>query len=165
MRGKTIKLKCARCGKAFKKSLALYTHAKEAPKRSDPNSWYCSVKCSGGWDKQLSPFKHIFKLAKGRAKTTQREFDLDCQYLSDLWKRQRGYCAYTKLKMDLPPNHSQSRYQKMRSGPFTASLDRKDSSKGYVKDNIHFICLALNYAKKDWSENKFKKFLNALMKR
>lgn len=33
-----------------------------------------------------------------------------------------------------------------------ASLDRIDSTKGYVKGNVEFVCLAINYAK-----NNFKK--------
>lgn len=40
------------------------------------------------------------------------------------------------------------------------SLDRKDSSKSYTKENTVFCCAEINIIKNDLSENKFKEICN-----
>ena len=159
----TINLKCARCNKSFEKSLATYNFDKSKRRRKwGANNWFCSRDCVSDWSATISPFKHIYKNIKGRAKKKDIKVNIDSAFLSELWERQEGLCSYTKLPMSLPLSHSESRYTNKKSGPFTGSIDRRDSSGGYTKRNVHFICLALNYAKKDWAEKEFQKFLKAI---
>jgi hypothetical protein len=43
-----------------------------------------------------------------------------------------------------------------------ASLDRIDSTKGYIKGNVEFVCLAINYAKNKFSKEDTLTFLNEI---
>ena len=160
----TIKLKCAKCNSYFDKDLPTYKSDRQKPRpRYGKDKWFCSHRCSAMWSDSKSPFKHIFKNIRSRSKANKTELNIDLDYLRALWEKQEGRCAYTNLKMEMPVTHSQSKYLKKRSSPFTGSIDRIDSNQGYIKNNVHFICLALNYAKKDWTEEDFKAFLNALI--
>jgi len=65
---------------------------------------------------------------------------LGCSALWELYKRQGGRCALTGLEIIFPP-HSYKRSQG------TASLDRTDSSKGYVPDNVQWVHKDVNNVK------------------
>lgn len=83
-------------------------------------------------------FSPYLRLARQR----KHEFDLDNDYLEDLWARQNGRCAYSGLPMRL---FEYRRTEKgVRGIPTDASLDRIDSSRGYVRGNVQFVCVALN---------------------
>jgi hypothetical protein len=57
-------------------------------------------------------------------------------------------CPYTGKKMSLGKETS----------PYSASLDRIDSSKGYMKGNVEFVCLAVNLAKQSFSREQMMTF-------
>jgi hypothetical protein len=44
-----------------------------------------------------------------------------------------------------------------------ASLDRIDSSKGYIKGNVEFVCLAINFAKNDFKKEEMKSFIKEII--
>tara|TARA_X000000950_G_scaffold234904_1_gene285076 strand:+ start:286 stop:492 length:207 start_codon:yes stop_codon:yes gene_type:complete len=44
-----------------------------------------------------------------------------------------------------------------------ASLDRVNSSKGYVKDNVRFIAVIANYCKHSFSDDEVKLFCKAVV--
>lgn len=46
------------------------------------------------------------------------------------------------------------------TGPAAASLDRIDSTKGYVKGNVQFVCRAINLAKSTFSDADMKNFID-----
>lgn len=48
------------------------------------------------------------------------------------------------------------------STPDRASLDRKDSSKGYTPDNIQFVSMMANYAKNRWNDKELFEFCSAV---
>jgi peroxiredoxin family protein len=50
-----------------------------------------------------------------------------------------------------------------KAGLGTASLDRKDSSKGYTKDNIQWIHKDLQKMKMDMPEDKFINWCNLII--
>ena len=45
---------------------------------------------------------------------------------------------------------------------YTISLDRKDSNLGYIKENIHFISIAMNHLKNSMSEENMQEILTIL---
>lgn len=158
---KTIKVKCHVCGKEFDKPLNEYNRRIRLGK----TKFYCDLSCYGkdsnshlrkydgkykhnlkrGSDKdEFSPFREFIRCAKRR-----RETDIDLEYLKDLWEKQDGKCAITKIEMILERNHL----------PFQASLDRIDCSKGYVKGNVRFICLIANYARNKWDDEAVTQFI------
>jgi hypothetical protein len=91
-----------------------------------------------------SRLKNLCTKAKGRI---DKEFVLVPDNLLELWKKQEGLCAYTGLPMTASSNQFN-----------TVSLDRIDSSKGYVVSNIQLICAVVNKMKMDLKEETFIHF-------
>lgn len=48
-------------------------------------------------------------------------------------------------------------------GPYTPSLDRKDATKGYTKDNVRVVLLALNTAFGPWGDEEFAPIAKAFL--
>ena len=57
-----------------------------------------------------------------------------------------GICAYSGVRMTFNPNQSN-----------TASIERKDNSKGYHAGNVVFVCWHLNRAKSNLPFSVYKK--------
>jgi hypothetical protein len=91
----------------------------------------------------ISRFKNLCTKAKKRTK----DFSIISSDLSDLWEKQNGRCAYTKLPLLATANQFN-----------TVSLDRVDSSKGYVVGNIQLVCAAINKMKQEYTEEMFLLF-------
>lgn len=64
--------------------------------------------------------------------------------------------------MRLRPNFNKDKWDERT--PTGASLDRIDSSKGYVKGNVQFVCLSMNYAKNGFSDQQIKDFVDSIRK-
>jgi hypothetical protein len=79
-----------------------------------------------------------------KAKSRTKEFNITDQDLFDLWEKQNGQCVYTKLPLLATANQFN-----------TVSLDRIDSSKGYVVGNIQLVCAAINKMKQEYTEEVF----------
>lgn len=90
-----------------------------------------------------SRLRNLCTKARGRSK----EFNLIDTDLLDLWDKQNGRCAYTKLPLLATANQFN-----------TVSLDRVDSSKGYVVGNIQLVCAAINKMKQEYTEEMFLLF-------
>lgn len=87
------------------------------------------------------------------------DINIDTSYLKTLWETQRGICPYTGIKMLLPNNTKT--YAKVHSLR-KASLDRIDSTKGYTKGNVEFVCYAINLAKNKFTKDEMKDFIREL---
>lgn len=74
------------------------------------------------------------------AKERKIEWDLTLEDLESL----PMICAFTKTKLTLKQHSSN-----------TVSLDRIDSNKGYIKGNVQFVSVQVNYAKSDYTEKEF----------
>ena len=48
--------------------------------------------------------------------------------------------------------------------PNTASLDRIDSSLGYIPGNVQFVSVIANYAKRDFQEEELFEFCEAVVR-
>lgn len=72
-----------------------------------------------------------------------REFDLSAKDIQEQWEKQNGLCALTGTKLQLGKTNSD------RSE--NASLDRKNSSIGYVRDNIHWVRKDVNMMKQSYN--------------
>lgn len=88
----------------------------------------------------ISRLKSLCTKARNRTK----EFNIIDQDLFDLWEKQNGQCAYTKLPLLATANQFN-----------TLSLDRVDSNKGYVVGNIQLVCTAINKMKQEYAEEVF----------
>jgi len=91
--------------------------------------------------------ERYFKHVKKRASEKNFELDIDCKYLEKLWERQKGKCALSNMQIELRAN-----WQKNLQ---TASLDRIDNTKGYIKGNVQWLHKDINNMKYTFTEDYF----------
>lgn len=158
----TISLKCEHCGKNFNRALKEYKRNKKQGRKI-----FCSRHCvghymtpniidkAGKWheglarkEDELTHFRKFMRSIRNRS----LKYDVSIEYLKELWERQNGICPYTGFKMIL----------KRKRGLYQASLDRIDPSKGYMKGNVEFVCLAINYAKNCSSKEELLDFIKKI---
>lgn len=95
------------------------------------------------------PFRPYLKLVKQNAKAKAKECTITVQYRKDLWEKPGGCYPYAGWELD---NHSITReWGNYKLHPRRASLDRIDSSLGYVPGNVQFVSVIANYAKNSFS--------------
>lgn len=160
---KLTKVICYNCGVEFEKPDSEAKRNAQTGRRN-----FCSRSCVGktmidnvSGDKrytvpptrtkdQYSAFREFLRRVKNR----NHNYDVDITYLYDLWNNQEGKCVYTGISMSLPDGK--------RGTMFTASLDRIDSSLGYVKGNVQFILTAINYMKNDMTHEQTLELINLI---
>lgn len=161
-----VKVVCAECGIEFEKINAEFQRSKERGRRH-----YCSRACCGkGNCKHLTKYNGLFSgnLLKGSAKDEfsefkthirrcnrrDREVNITLSDLKDQWDKQNGICPITGWVLDhnLTGTHSYKQ----------PSLDRIDSTKGYVVGNIQFVALIAQYAKHQFHEDALIDFCKAV---
>lgn len=92
----------------------------------------------------------LYHKIRQEAESREIKFDITKEYITDLWNRQNSICALSKKEMYLPKEHSlQTRPQ------CTASLDRIDSDKGYIKGNLQWVTKNMNIMKMDMKQDDF----------
>ena len=168
---KLIEVECDNCGCISKKPLSEYNRNIKLSRhnfcsrrcvaifRNKLRKGMCSslqyehlLKICGNRRDQYSPFRYIL----GNIRRRFKDYDIDLEYLKLLWESQEGICPYTGLKLVLPSYHNNVEYFKL------ASLDRIDSSKGYVKGNLQYISLPINFMKNTKSDKDVKQFLKQI---
>lgn len=90
---------------------------------------------------------------KGSARTRGREWNLTPEYLQALFDEQQGRCYYTGIPMVVKRRRVEE--SAVRVNPLRMSLDRIDSSKGYVIGNVVLCSAFANYAKTDMPSEEF----------
>jgi hypothetical protein len=178
---KTITLTCEKCGKEYIKQLK--EHNRKQKNGNIRN--FCSISCAVSmrnnsmtkkywmekYEKQkksfdiknvsnnrgdiYSPFKPFLNSGRASIMDHKEGMNIDLPFLKEIWEKQNGICPYTGLKMELPKNtknHSKKSLKK-------ASLDRIDSSKGYIKGNVEFVCMAINLAKNNHTKEDMISFI------
>ncbi|HVI42284.1 MAG TPA: hypothetical protein VM577_16650 [Anaerovoracaceae bacterium] len=91
-------------------------------------------------------------------KARRRKFEckITLQDLKDIWNRQNGRCVYTGISLVHP------HYKNQIDPIYQASLDRIDSSLGYIPSNLQFVCLPMNLAKSSFNDAAMKKFIDLI---
>lgn len=92
-------------------------------------------------------FFSTFNTIKRNAERRKIPFNITIEYIGDLFEKQKGYCNLTGFKLELKKNP--------KDWTQTASLDRKDSSKGYIIGNLQWIHKKINKLKVDFPEYEF----------
>lgn len=95
------------------------------------------------------------KVTRIRVRALQKgiPFDLTPDYIQQLYNEQGGKCYYSGVPMQVKTDDPDM----TNKYPNILSVDRKDSSKGYVKGNIVLCTFAANSAKGILSEKEFFK--------
>lgn len=175
-----IELDCEQCGCKFKRRAAEHNRNQRKGRRV-----FCGRSCQGRelikampFDKRTSydisvhaghkkdeytPFRYFLKNAKQHAKDRAGAgsiVEITLEELKEQWEKQQGICPYTGWQLQTNQMSSQS-YKNIKT-PDRASLDRVDSSKGYIKGNIQFIAFMANVAKNDFHEDELIRFCKAV---
>lgn len=111
---------------------------------------YDISKHAGNSKDEFTGFRYMLRSAKSRYK----DFDLTLQDLKDIWESQNGMCPYTGFALELR-TYKKKTFNRLKQ----ASLDRIDSSKGYIKDNVEIVALPINYLKSSFSKEETQTFL------
>lgn len=148
---KMAKFTCWTCKEEFEKPESEIKRNEEKGRRN-----FCSRKCLG-----KSNNAHLWKFhgrgtTKGTIRTDEftglRDFirrsrrrkhdsSITKEDLLEVWKKQEGICPYTGIKLIKPGTKG------VNYPITTASLDRIDSSIGYIKENVQFISMSINFMK------------------
>ena len=97
-----------------------------------------------GTPEEVSYFTHI----KSKANTRGISFNLDFRKTMDLLSKQNNKCKLSNIEISLEDR--------------TASLDRKDSSKGYMLSNVQWVHRNINYMKGNSSDADTKEFIQKI---
>lgn len=153
--------------------------------------YYCKCKCDCGKEKiirfdalqnkrttscgcihrgtkidEYSPFRkrlsYCIRKSKIKRKKQLSDCNLTLQDLKNQWEKQKGICPYTGIQMSLEECSSTRNRNDMT--PNQASLDRIDSNVGYIKGNVEFVCVAINYAKNGFSKSQIIEFIKNIKK-
>ena len=134
--------KCKECEKAYSKGYFQKNRKRHLEQMS-------AYKRSGGPTRFATL---LLQNARMRSLRKQRECTLTADEIMGLRERQGNLCAYLGTLMVWRPN----------SGIFQVSLDRIDSSKGYIISNCQLVCDGINQLKSDMKEEDFVYLLKML---
>lgn len=168
---KTITVKCASCNKKVIKLLSEVKRRKKIGK----NIFYCNNSCASKHKirhlipyqdnfiktkytrkpDELSNFRWYLKVVRKTHKERNLEYDIDLNYLQELWEQQNGICPFTKQKLELKTH---SKTQNTVNRPYQASIDRIDNNKGYIKGNIRFVSLMYNFCRNVFTDEQVLEF-------
>lgn len=152
--GRGTGVKDIRLGKDRNKAIELWekcesgAYTAETKKKAAPNYVLRlamrkkSRKITIGSDWMAAPewVRRMYFSAEKRSRDKGRSFTLTPRDLLDLVDRANGRCEISLIQFE--PNGTRS--------PYAASIDRIDASKGYEKENIRLVCLAVNMALNVW---------------
>ena len=82
------------------------------------------------------------------AKRRNIEFNISLEYAWNIYEKQNKKCKLSNLPIEFETKNKKIEH-------FNASLDRIDSSKGYIEGNVQWIVKEINYMKNKLNENKF----------
>ena len=103
--------------------------------------WKGKGKISGSW------WANFTRTAKSRTCVKKSKFEITIDYVWELYQQQDGKCALSGV----PIAFSDTNY----SNNTTASLDRIDSNKGYIKGNVQWLHKDVNKMKSDMDQDSF----------
>lgn len=168
-----IELICPICNKNFNRSLNEHNRSLKRNRKE-----YCCRHCAGiDLNKNFGNKRHIFTKAENLYYNKRRykdinasfrkfmcsirnrdhEYDISVDDLKNQWNKQNGICPYTGIKMLLPKSTAET-----IKSLIAASVDRIDSSKGYTRENIEFVCRFINLAKNSFSKKDVLDFIKQI---
>lgn len=134
---------CCVCDKEYFKS-----------KKDVKENNFCSSGCVGFFN--FNPFVFYLQNVVKRSKKKGYECDLDSEYLKELFDSQNGLCGMTGVPINLPNKKEETKIYE------TASLDRIDNKLGYIKGNVRWVVLGINYMKNRHSDEDLIILINKI---
>lgn len=109
---------------------------------------YPLVYKSNAEKRSSSPKNFISRILNHAAQRKQHlGFDIDLGFLLQLYESQGGKCALSGVEMTYFAGNGRV--------DTNISIDRIDSSKGYLRSNVQFVCAIVNRMKQDSTEEQF----------
>lgn len=159
---------CDNCGVVFEKPLSELNRNKNLGRMN-----FCTRSCVGknntkNFGQRLNNYnisKHSdnsrdkytgLRALLRRIKNKYHDYDVDLDYLKEVWDVQ-NICVYTGVELQLP------KWKGINDPLYTASIDRIESDKGYVKGNIQFISITSNHAKNSMTHEQMIKFCDLII--
>ena len=133
-----LSYECKVCSKKNKKIDYIRTAELKRNRRRNPNIF----------------LNDIIQHAKNR-KRAELGFDLDIEYCIELLNNQNHKCAISGVDMTTITGEGQINTN--------ISIDRIDSSVGYIKGNIQFVCRIINIMKTNLSSSDFLEWCNIIV--
>lgn len=99
-------------------------------------------------------FSHKITNAKKKSEIKNLPFDLDVNFLLELYKNQNGKCFYTGI--EIMHNIGVCSFNSI-------SLDRINPGNGYIKDNVVFCANGINSFKGNSTIEEFKEILRTVI--
>lgn len=99
----------------------------------------------------------IFHSSKGNAKKKKIDHSISIEHLKELWEIQKGLCYYTNKPMLKNLENVENNYD-------SVSVDRIDSSKGYIVGNVVLCRWVINRMKNDLSNLHFLDIISDIHK-
>jgi len=133
--------------------------------------FFCSIGCATKYRKAVDrlisyadkkrgthdPYRYYYNSLKNRSRKSGIDVTIDPVYIKQLWRHQKGRCRYTGIKLKLQ-SHANIKVKPHK----LASIDRINSSEGYVEGNVQFVSVTCNLAKGSMDEKDFLEFMETL---
>jgi hypothetical protein len=103
--------------------------------------------------KKHSSYKNYISTLLNHSSKRKKEYNIDIQYLLDLYENQKGLCNISGTEMTY--NHG--------SNSTNISIDRIDSNLGYIKGNVQLVCYVVNIMKNNFQINEFIMFCEKIV--
>lgn len=164
---KLSRINCDQCGRLFTKETRYVTRSEKLGRKN-----YCTRLCLGvanyknlptDWNGSDSNKEQLLTICGNRkdeyslfkpflnsCRRRNKECNLDLPYLKKLWEDQQGKCPITGVELQLKQSYNKN---------YQASLDRIDSSKGYIKGNVRYTSVSVNWLKSNLDDNHLKEFV------
>ena len=149
------KLRCLVCGRSLDPS-EFDSHTEYTIRGyRDGRCKECKRKQNQEVRKNYDDKKRLYKTIQARvlnASERAKRKGIPCtitkEFILDLWNKQNGLCAISKIPMTY----------EMDSGRIytNVSIDQIEQGKGYTEDNVQLVCMAVNQLKSDWDMNTVK---------
>jgi len=140
---------CSGCGK--EQSYGRLDHYRSAVR----NDWKCKA-CSShdnNFKGKVGPMPVTWFEIKRRGGTSRGyQWDLEAEDIINLYEEQGGCCALTGWPIGWPKKGLTA----------TVSIDRIDSSEGYLKGNVQLLHKDVNMAKQQYSQDYFVEMCKAI---
>ena len=127
-------------------------------------SQYCTTSCghAAAFRRNMEQpewrLSRLMSMAKNRSKTKNLSFNLDIEYIMELWEENLGCCALTGQLFDLT-----SWGEKGQVNPQAPSIDRIVPKKGYTKGNVRLITYHMNISLSDFGIEEFETLIKSYL--
>jgi len=107
--------------------------------------------------------KQLLSSARGRAKAKQADFDIDIEFMYELFNKNNGRCALTNIEFTYTAGTGEGANRNYH--PFNPSLDKIDPNGSYTRDNVRIVLVAVNIALNAFGEDVLEKISTEFLKK